>query len=118
MKSLLRHFRDYSPTEIKKIRKQWSKEQAISGIQETMLELPMETPKDKLVFLKYFEVWGRMTGVFIPESTTQTTNNILVIPQAESDELWKQRVKHQQSIAFDNASAEMATDTRTSVASG
>ena len=117
MRSILKHLADYTPAQIKKLEKQWEKEKAVAIIQGMMKDLPVDTPKDRLVWIKFFEMWGRMSGVFIPETVTQTTNNILVIPETESDELWKQRIKHQQAAAFDDAATEMATDTGATVVS-
>ena len=117
MQSLTRHFRPHSPTDIEKIQTQWAKEQAVSGIQQMMLEMPTDTPKDRLVWIKFFETWARMTGAFVPETLTQTTNNILVIPQEQNDELWPKRVKSEQERAFASAASEMATHTGSASAS-
>ena len=90
----------------------WGKDRAIAGIQEIIRNLPLEDKTDFGTWAKYFEMWGKMTGVFGAASLEPETKNIFVLPHEESDEVWAERLKKEQTEAHQRAAKDLATDTR------
>lgn len=100
------HFRE--PTE-KQIMKRWTKEQFILGLQKSITEMPNSTPQERKVRLNYLETWGKATGVFMPDVTNNTANNVIFVTKEENKEAWAQQALRQQNAL--RIKTKMATDT-------
>ena len=100
------HFKE--PTD-KQVQKAWTKIQAISGYQKILEKMPKTTTRDLIVFDKLFQTWAKMTGAFIPEVTSNTTNNVIFISRAENKAAWELQAKLQQQALRDKT--KVASDT-------
>lgn len=81
----------------------WDKYQLLSRLQDKLQNMPVDTDRQLMVYLKYAAEFGKMQGFYTPEVAVTNNSNVLVVTSEQSKELWTEKVKAQQKELHRNS---------------
>ena len=73
------------------------KHQLLYALQDKLDQMPVETDRQLVVWLKYAAECGKVRGFYQPEVAVTNNSNVLIVTREQSDELWQEKIKNQQT---------------------